>query len=165
MRSWLAVVLAMCAGCGAPERAKPEPDKPALPRPATFPSGVFAITAARVVSDHCDNRLRFSTKLLDIDLTGASVHSDPENRAYEAVLDGATLVARGAFTHNRLCRTYKHLEIWRLERESDDEISGYRTTYWRDPARDGSADCLRACKVVYAVEAVRADPEGEAEGE
>lgn len=161
MRPCLAALLALCASCG-PEPPAPEVKKPAPPRQAAeFPSGVFAITAARVVSDHCENRLRFSTKLLDIDLGGASVHSDPDNRLYEVVLDGATLVARGAFNRNSLCRTFKHLEIWRLERESDDEISGYRTTYWREPSRTGRADCLEACKVVYAVEAVRTDPESE----
>lgn len=169
MRCWLAAVIVTCATCGAPERSTPEPEKPA-PAPArSFPTGLFAITSARTVSDHCDNRLRFVTKLLEIDLTNSSVLSDPDSRIYEAVLEGKTLVARGAFDQDNLCKTFKHLEIWRLDAQGDDEISGYRTTFWRDPSRNRNADCLQACKVVYAVEAVRTDPDAEdaedAEGE
>lgn len=148
--------LVMCATCGAQERAKRRPvDKHGVK--TAFPSGVFAITAARVVSDHCDNRLRFETSILDIDVAAASVHSAPDNRLYEAVLDRGELVARGAFDEEPACQTYRKLEIWRLERHGDDEISGFRTTYWRESRR---GDCLEACKVVYAVEALRSD-EGE----
>ena len=88
-------------------------------------------------------------------MDASSVHSAPDDRVYEAVIDRGDLVARGAFGPNALCDIYRRLEIWRLERESDTELSGHRTTYFRNSGRTG--DCLHACKVVYAVEAVRAD--------
>jgi hypothetical protein len=149
-----------CATCGAPERSKRRaPVKPA-PKTSSFPSGLFSVTAARVVSDSCNGRVRFETNELEIDVVGGVVQSAPDNRPYEAVLDRGALVARYAFNRNSICQTYRQLEIWRLERLGDDEVSGYRTTYFRD-SRHG--DCLQACKVVYAIEAVRVDEDEEGE--
>jgi hypothetical protein len=146
--------LVTCAGCGAPERSRRI--KPVKPGPTVeFPSGVFAITAARVVSDSCNGRLRFEARAIDVDMVAATVQTFPDNHAYEAVIDRQALVARGAFDKNTSCQTYRQLEIWRLDRHGDDEISGYRTTYWRDDRTARRGDCLEACKVVYAVEALR----------
>ena len=154
---WVFLAAAVtCATCGAPESSRKPAPGPKV-SPAAFPSGLFAITAARVVTDNCDNRLRFETTILDIDLGSATVMSGPDNHTYEAVLDRGELVARGAFDKNGTCQTYRQLEIWRLERDGNDELSGFRTTYWRDRRLSGNTDCLRACKVVYAIEAVRTD--------
>lgn len=153
VRCLVLAALVTCATCGAPERSRRRAPVERAAR-AAFPSGVFSVTAARVVSDHCNGRVRFETNELEIDVTGGTVQSAPDNHLYEAVLDRGTLVARGAVARNSICQTYRQLEIWRLDRLGDNELSGYRTTYWRD-SRHG--DCLEACKVVYAVEAVRAE--------
>lgn len=157
--------LVMCASCGATERSKRAAPKKRPPETARveFPSGVFAITNARVVVDRCNGRVRFETTVLEIDMAASVVVSAPDNHPYEAVLDRGELVARGAFNKSRFCQTYRQLEIWRLTDQGDGSLSGYRTTYWRDARTARRGDCLEACKVVFGVEAVRSEDDGEPE--
>jgi hypothetical protein len=160
----LAAVAASCSG-SPPPPATPiaAPKTAAAPPASSFPSGSFRVTG-RAVTDRCEG-IRFASERLELDLESKVLSSDFEDRRYDVVIDGEELVARGAFDKMERCGTHQYLEIWRLGRAGDDEISGYLTTYVRQPER-GNRSCLRACKVVFEVEAVRVkEAEGEGEGE
>lgn len=150
-----AVVLAACSSSPPAEPAPPTavaaPDAAAAP---AFPSGKFRVSG-RPISDRCEG-VHFASQELEIDLEAGILDVDFEDRRYQIEMDGEELVARGAFEPSEGCGTHRWVEIWRLGRGSDDEISGFLTSYYRDP----KLGCLRSCKVVFEVEAERAK-EGE----
>jgi hypothetical protein len=160
----LAAAAASCSGSPPPPATPiPAPTVAAAPPARSFPSGRSRVTG-RAVTDRCEG-IRFASERLELDLESGTLTSDFEDRRYEVELDGEELVARGAFDKMARCGTHQYLEIWRLGRAGDDEISGYLTTYVRQPDR-GDRSCLRTCKVVFEVEAVRAaEGEGEREDE
>lgn len=153
---------AWLVACSSPAAPRPRATKPprvaAVPAPA-FPSGEFKVSG-RPVSDRCEG-VHFASQEMAIDLDAKILDVDFEDRRYQIEMDGNELVARGAFEESERCGTHRWIEIWRLGHEGSDEISGYLTSYYRDP----KLGCLRACKVVFEVEAERIDPDAEGAGE
>lgn len=160
VRALIAFALTLgCSGAAPPaDVPAPEPPPDAAPPEAEafpFPSGSFSIKGAERVTDHCGN-MRWESTAIEIDPVARTLYSTPDNRLYTIVDDGDALVARGSFDERRdRCPTDTYVELWRLEKKSDDRLTGYVTTYSHFKADD----CLHACKAVFAVDVVRAEPE------
>jgi hypothetical protein len=164
---WLIIgAVALGSGCpGAdrpppvesPTRAAPTAVKPQKPR-FDFPTGRFAIEHTRKVADHCGTMQWESTRI-DIDGDKLTLYSSPDDRLYTVSLDGPALIARGLFNDQSGprpdCGNDTYTEIWRLERDSADELSGFVTTY----SHFNSSDCLHACKAVFSVKVARVKKE------
>jgi hypothetical protein len=145
-------------GCSAPDRAPsvaaPAPATTGAPRPAAaaveVPHGIFEVTKDQKVTDNCGTMVWVSTQI-DIDASAMTLYATPDKRLYDVAMDGAALVARGLFEPRPQCGNETYTEIWRLEREGPDALSGFVTTY----SHFNSADCLHACKAVFAVRVAR----------
>ena len=152
------VALFALVGCSGAEREAREPEvttESAVSEGTVafpFPSGTFSVTSARRVTDHCGN-MQWESDTIEIDPVARTLYSTPDNRLYAMFIDKGDLVARGSFEPRDGCPTDTYVEIWRLEKESEDRLSGYVTTY----SHFNSGDCLHACKAVFAVELDRAE--------
>lgn len=135
---------------GAVAKPKPavtrEPQKPVF----DFPSGTFAVKATKKVTDHCGTMQWVSTEI-EINPEKWTLYATPDDRLYSVEIDRGVLVARGVFEERPQCGNETYTEIWRLERQSRDELTGYVTTY----SFFNSVDCLHACKAVFSVRVAR----------
>lgn len=144
--------------CSGPSpKAAPASTKKVVPLESSVQAGRYGITG-QPVTDHCDGSLTLAAKEILIEPKDGLFRADVVNRDYDLEVRGDMLVATGRFDSIDGCGTHQYIEIWRLRPHGPDRLEGQLTTYYRGSA---PRDCLRACKFVTAIKAVRAGEKSE----